>query len=268
MLRPDGYVKVLDFGIAKLTERQRTSDDHSVRMTTLVQTHPGLLMGTVRYMSPEQMRGQPADTRSDIWSLGVVVYEMVGGVPPFSAATPSDCIASVLKTEPPPLSSVVPDVPIGLRSIVQKALRKNRNERYQTTAEVLADLRVLTEIADRSGRRYICGSRQDRRLHGAHGGLAETLDDNSDSDRRTARRKFARGREDCDSASRRRFPSLHKPAAIRRHEVESSAGQRETGREYAPAHAAKSDRFQSDARSAADLSKQVSRGNRRGQRLF
>jgi serine/threonine protein kinase len=112
MLRRDGYVKVLDFGIAKLTERQRTSDDPNAKMTTLVQTHPSLLMGTVRYMSPEQMRGQPADARSDIWSLGVVVYEMVGGVPPFSAATPSDCIASVLKTEPPPLSGVVPGIPI------------------------------------------------------------------------------------------------------------------------------------------------------------
>jgi eukaryotic-like serine/threonine-protein kinase len=145
MLRRDGYVKVLDFGIAKLTERQRTPNDRNVRMTTLVQTHPGLLMGTVRYMSPEQMRGQPADARSDIWSLGVVIYEMVGGVPPFSSATPSDCIASVLRTEPPSLSSLVPRIPIELQSIVQKALRKNRNERYQTTAEVLADLRALKE---------------------------------------------------------------------------------------------------------------------------
>ena len=143
MLRRDGYVKVLDFGIAKLTERRWASDDHDVRITTHLQTHPGLLMGTVRYMSPEQMRGESADARSDIWSLGVVLYEMVGGVSPFSGATPSDCIASVLKTEPPPLPSVVPAVPSELQSIVQKALRKNRNERYQTTAEMLADLRSL-----------------------------------------------------------------------------------------------------------------------------
>src|SRR6184192_4265114 len=91
MLRRDGYVKVLDFGLAKLTERRWASDDHDVRITTHLQTHPGLLMGTVRYMSPEQMRGESADARSDIWSLGVVLYEMVGGVSPFSGATPSDC---------------------------------------------------------------------------------------------------------------------------------------------------------------------------------
>jgi serine/threonine protein kinase/tetratricopeptide (TPR) repeat protein len=143
MLRRDGYVKVLDFGIAKLTEQQSASGDHDVGTTTLLQTRPGLVMGTVRYMSPEQTRGQSADARSDIWSLGVVVYEMVGGVPPFSGATPSDCIASVLKTEPPPLPSVVPGVSPELQSIVQKALRKNRSERYQTIAEMLADLRSL-----------------------------------------------------------------------------------------------------------------------------
>src|SRR6266540_1956472 len=84
MLRPDGYVKVLDFGIAKLTEQQPASGRRELQTTTL-QTHPGLVMGTARYMSPEQTRGQSAEARSDIWSLGVVIYEMVGGVPPFSA---------------------------------------------------------------------------------------------------------------------------------------------------------------------------------------
>jgi eukaryotic-like serine/threonine-protein kinase len=143
MLRPDGYVKVLDFGIAKLTEQQPASDDHGVATTTLLQTHPGLVLGTARYMSPEQTRGQSADARSDIWSLGVLIYEMVGGVPPFSGATSSDCIASVLKTEAPPLPSVAPGVPMELQTIVQKALRKNRDERYQTIAEMLTALRSL-----------------------------------------------------------------------------------------------------------------------------
>src|SRR6266480_929664 len=142
MLRPDGYAKVLDFGIAKLTEQHPGSDSHEIGTTTL-QTQPGLLLGTAHYMSPEQARGQTVDARSDIWSLGVVLYEMVGGVPPFSGATPSDCIAAILKTEPPPLSGVLLDVPVKLQSIVQKALRKNRDERYQTIKEMLTDLRNL-----------------------------------------------------------------------------------------------------------------------------
>jgi serine/threonine protein kinase/Tfp pilus assembly protein PilF len=143
MLRPDGYAKVLDFGIAKLTEQRPASDDHTVETTAVLQTRPGLVLGTAHYMSPEQARSQKVDARSDIWSLGVVLYEMVGGSPPFRGETPSDCIASILTTEPPPLSGVLPDVPLKLESILQKALRKNRDERYQTIKEMLADLRIL-----------------------------------------------------------------------------------------------------------------------------
>jgi eukaryotic-like serine/threonine-protein kinase len=143
MLRPDGYVKVLDFGIAKLTEQRPASDHYEVGTTAVLETRPGLVLGTGRYMSPEQTRGQKVDARSDIWSLGVVLYEMVGGNPPFRGETPSDCIASILKTEPPPLSGVLSDVPLKLESILQKALRKNSDERYQTIKEMLADLRNL-----------------------------------------------------------------------------------------------------------------------------
>ncbi len=143
MLRPDGYAKMLDFGIAKLTEQRPASDDHDIGTTAVLQTRPGLVIGTARYMSPEQARGQTMDAHSDIWSLGVVVYEMVGGIPPFPGETPSDCIASILKTEPPPLSGVLSDVPLKLESILQKALRKNSDERYQTIKEMLADLRIL-----------------------------------------------------------------------------------------------------------------------------
>ena len=143
MLRPDGYAKVLDFGIAKLTEQSRASDDHSVETTALLQTRQGLVLGTARYMSPEQARGQKVDARSDIWSLGVVLYEMVAGSPPFRGETPSDCIAAILTAEPAPLSGVSPDVPAKLESILQKALRKNSDERYQTINEMLAEVRTL-----------------------------------------------------------------------------------------------------------------------------
>jgi serine/threonine protein kinase/Tfp pilus assembly protein PilF len=151
MLRPDGYVKVLDFGIAKLTEQRPASDHYEVGTTAVLQTRPGLVLGTGHYMSPEQTRGQKVDARSDIWSLGVVLYEMVGGSPPFRGETPSDCIASILKTEPPPLSSVLSDVPLKLESILQKALRKNSDERYQTIKEMLADLRNLKAEREAEG---------------------------------------------------------------------------------------------------------------------
>jgi eukaryotic-like serine/threonine-protein kinase len=142
MLRPDGYIKVLDFGIAKLTEQRPASDDQSVESTTL-QTRPGLVLGTAHYMSPEQARGQKVDARSDIWSLGVVLYEIVTGSPPFHGETPSDCIAAILTAEPAPLSTISPDVPAKLESILQKGLRKNSDERYQTIKEMLAELRTL-----------------------------------------------------------------------------------------------------------------------------
>src|SRR5437868_2394272 len=151
MLRPDGYAKVLDFGIAKLTEQRPASDHYEVGTTAVLQTRPGLVLGTGRYMSPEQTRGQKVDARSDIWSLGVVLYEMVGGIAPFRGETPSDCIASILKTEPPPLSGVLSDVLLKLESILQKALRKNRDERYQTIKEMLADLRSLKEESEAEG---------------------------------------------------------------------------------------------------------------------
>src|SRR5262245_40027555 len=151
MLRPDGYVKVLDFGIAKLAEEGSASEGHESATTALLQTRPGLILGTVRYMSPEQARGQKVDARSDIWSLGVVLYEMVGGIPPFPGETPSDCIASILTKEPPPLSEMLPDLPMKLEAVLQKALRKDRDERYQTTREMLADLRSLKDELELEG---------------------------------------------------------------------------------------------------------------------
>jgi serine/threonine-protein kinase len=142
MLRPDGFAKLLDFGIAKLTEQpSRGSDSGQVERATASHMQPDLVAGTARYMSPEQTRGEQLDARSDIWSLGVVLYEMLAGTPPFPGATRSGCVASILETEPAPLSGVLADVPAKLESIVQKALRKNRDERYQAIRELLDDLR-------------------------------------------------------------------------------------------------------------------------------
>jgi serine/threonine protein kinase/Flp pilus assembly protein TadD len=143
MLRPDGYVKVLDFGIAKLIEQKPASGNHTTETTALLQTRPGLVLGTAHYMSPEQARGQKVDARSDIWSLGVVLYEMVTGAPPFDGDTPSDCIAAILTKEPPSLSAIRPDIPLRLESLLQKALRKDSDERYQTIKEMLTDLGIL-----------------------------------------------------------------------------------------------------------------------------
>jgi serine/threonine protein kinase len=143
MLRRDGYAKVLDFGLAKLTE-QPTADG-SAETVDKLDTVPGVVMGTVKYMSPEQARGVEVDGRSDIFSLGVVLYEMMTGRAPFEGETPSDLIASILKVEPPPLTDFLPDAPPEAQLIIRKALSKERNERYQTVNDMLADLKRLKE---------------------------------------------------------------------------------------------------------------------------
>src|SRR5436190_7707089 len=112
MLRQDGIVKVLDFGLAKLTERWRIDEvDEEAATKAMVETEPGVVMGTTAYMSPEQARAQETDTRTDIWSLGVVLYEMITGRGPFKSSTASDTSAAILKTDPPALSQVVPQTP-------------------------------------------------------------------------------------------------------------------------------------------------------------
>jgi serine/threonine protein kinase len=145
MLRHDGYVKVLDFGLAKPTERQASLVDTEAATQMLVNTSPGMVMGTVSYMSPEQTRGFMLDARTDIWSLGVVLYEMVTGRVPFAGETTSDVIVAVLDREPPPLSEYLPDAPVELQRIVRKALRKDREERYQSVKDMLVDLRTLKQ---------------------------------------------------------------------------------------------------------------------------
>ena len=146
MVRRNGYVKVLDFGLAKLTEAiDRSPSDAEAATRMLVQTDAGVVMGTSHYMSPEQARGKPVDARSDIWSLGVVIYELVAGRTPFEGETSTDVIVAITQKEPPPLARFAPHVPPELEWIVMKALRKDREERYQTIKELLTDLRRLKQ---------------------------------------------------------------------------------------------------------------------------
>jgi eukaryotic-like serine/threonine-protein kinase len=145
MIRPDGYVKVLDFGLAKLSESESESASFGEASTRALRTGSGVVIGTVGYMSPEQARGQSVDARSDIFNLGAVIYEMVAGQKPFTGETPSDTFAAILKTAPPPLSQVAPHTPPELVRIVNKALRKDREERYQVVKDLLLDLKCLKE---------------------------------------------------------------------------------------------------------------------------
>ncbi len=142
MLRPDGYVKVLDFGLAKLTERASpAAEDLEAETKSLFETQPGLVIGTIAYMSPEQARGQRVDGRTDIFSLGVVLYEMIAGKRPFSGPTTSDVIASLLTSAPERLLEHLPTAPIELEQIINRMLAKNRDERFQTAQELIAALK-------------------------------------------------------------------------------------------------------------------------------
>ena len=141
--RRDGLVKVLDFGLAKVTEkRASTQTDVSGEAATEFKTAPGIIMGTVNYMSPEQAQAKAVDERTDIWSTGVMLYELVSGELPFSGATSSHTIVQILEKDPVPLGKRVP-VPAELERIVLKAMAKSPDERYQTAKDMLIDLRSL-----------------------------------------------------------------------------------------------------------------------------
>ena len=144
MLRRDGIVKVLDFGLAKLAEQQLPpAGPEALTARKVATTTPGLVLGTVKYMSPEQARGLKVDARSDIFSFGVVLYELVAGRAPFEGETVSDLIAAILKEEPPLLTKYLPTAPEELQRILGRALRKETKARYQTIQELLSDLKAL-----------------------------------------------------------------------------------------------------------------------------
>ncbi|NNE98321.1 MAG: protein kinase [Pyrinomonadaceae bacterium] len=146
MVRKDGIVKVLDFGLAKLTNRrQRDKIDDTAATVPKLDTIPGLVMGTPNYMSPEQARGKGIDRQTDIFSFGVLFYEMLTGVQPFDGETTSDVIASVLTKRPTPLCEVNSELPLEAEAIVEKSICKEKEERYLTARELLDDLKELEQ---------------------------------------------------------------------------------------------------------------------------
>jgi hypothetical protein len=149
MLRPDGYVKVLDFGVATFTRNAAAPTDATA--TIAPETGAGMIVGTIAYMSPEQARGRSVDGRSDCYSLGIVLYELVTGRAPFTAPTSSDLLVAILEREPPPLRQAARSVPAQLEWIIEKALEKDPNLRYQTIADMRVDLLRL-KTALESGR--------------------------------------------------------------------------------------------------------------------
>ncbi|HKR13707.1 MAG TPA: protein kinase [Pyrinomonadaceae bacterium] len=150
MLREDRFVrdrivKVLDFGLAKLTDRETGSSDPEAVTIPISETNPGIIMGTSGYMSPEQAQGDSIDTRSDVFSIGVVLYEMIAGQPPFKGPTDSHTRVSIIDHEPAPLVHHVANVPRQLERIVAKALAKDKAKRYQTITDLKLDLEQLRD---------------------------------------------------------------------------------------------------------------------------
>jgi serine/threonine protein kinase len=149
MLRHDGIVKVLDFGLAKLTREREIPDTNSFATTqNFINTGIGVVLGTAQYMSPEQARGFDLDARTDIWSLGCVLYEMISGKPPFAAPTTIDVMSGILHREPESLLPHLAEGPRDLDRVVFRALRKDREERYQTVKDLLIDLKDLKREID------------------------------------------------------------------------------------------------------------------------
>ena len=144
MVRKDGLVKVLDFGLAKLTEKEDSTGSEATTIA-IMNTEPGTVLGTAAYMSPEQAAGRTVDARSDIWSLGVVLYEMITSRAPFEGASKSHIIVAITDRDPVPITHFAPDIPEALELIVTEALTKDLDERCQTAKEMLGKLKRLKQ---------------------------------------------------------------------------------------------------------------------------
>ena len=140
MVSRDGFVKVLDFGLAKLVEPESGSELSAMPTLARAQTHPGVVMGTVAYMSPEQASGEPVDFRSDQFSLGTILYEALGGEKPFSRKTAAETMSAIIREDPKPIGAIRPEVPLPLRWIVERCLEKDPEERYASTRDLARDL--------------------------------------------------------------------------------------------------------------------------------
>ena len=149
MVRNDGIVKILDFGIAKLFESDKQVEiDYEAETKANPATLPGMIIGTPQYMSPEQARGQKIDLRSDIFSFGVLLYEMIAGKHPFSGTTKMDVIGSILKDEPTKLNELQPNIPDSLERFINKTLRKDREQRYQHIKDLAIDLNDIKKTLE------------------------------------------------------------------------------------------------------------------------
>ena len=173
----DGRVKILDFGLAKLTRPEAVSGADAPTVHAV--TEPGLIMGTAGYMSPEQVRGQVADPRSDIFAFGAILYEMIAGKRAFHGETSADTMSAILKEETPELSETARNVPAGLERIVQHCLEKNPSQRFHSAGDLAFDLESLTEISatsSKSGAQAAVaqarGTESRRKLAGVAGAIA------------------------------------------------------------------------------------------------
>ena len=174
VITDDGRVKILDFGLAKLTRSD--SPEEGEALTQTVQSEPGTVLGTVGYMSPEQVRGKPTDARSDLFSFGAILYEMLSGKRAFHGESPAETMSAIVKEEPPELSETNRNVPPGLERIVRHCLEKQPHQRFQSASDVAFAVEALTDVSgNNAAARAITGISHKRRLLPASVAVAVAL---------------------------------------------------------------------------------------------